>query len=53
VLFRHYVIRSELVVPRKSSRLGNVAGSVIEYVIYSFSNFICSLFHFLRKLALN
>jgi hypothetical protein len=33
VLLRHYVTRRKLVVPRKSGRLGDMAGSVMEYVI--------------------
>jgi hypothetical protein len=32
VLWRHYVLRRKLVVPRKSGRLDGVAGLIVEYV---------------------
>jgi hypothetical protein len=32
VLLSHCMMRRKLVVPRKSGRLGGVAGSVVEYV---------------------
>jgi hypothetical protein len=33
-LLRHYVMRTKLVVLRENGRLSNIAGLVMEYVIY-------------------